>query len=877
MNFHPMFMRATGITSNEELEQPVVDAAQHQPLLVGLKGCISAGYSHNGPSQVIALPTKNRNTITAAFDYAAAAPLTKEGTDASLKEKERVEAVIRIDLDLTPVIPSLYATGADDFVRRPLSWCNIYINRSFSVKSSCRVLLSQFFDTSTASRLSDRLALNTAKVDGMQWDGDAIAEQLLRLNLHYFTLVPGSSYPACTTAWSTSEGTLLAKYSCVYMSMPSLWQLRFTPIPRCACEAFIKFDDESRSVDATPCLPTTTCSTTAHGTSRKKASIETFNPGNGKIITRVAQAGASDVDTAVQSAHEAFQGWSSTPSSQRAAYLRKAADVLLQHAEELAMVDALNTGNPVAEMLSDAKVAAANLEYFAGLIPMLKGETIPQTDDTFHYTVREPLGVVARIVAFNHPVMFAGAKIAAPLAAGNTVIVKPPDQAPLSCMRLAELLGPIFPPGVLNILPGGAECGKALSIHPLVKMVTLIGSVPTGKAIQRAAADFLKPTLLELGGKNALVAYPDADLDKLVNGITRGMNFTWAGQSCGSTSRVFLHESHHDVVLERVVALVQQQYKPGVPTYMSTTMGPVISKAAQERILSFIESAKAEGARLALGGQKLDLNSDDNRDIKNGFFIPPTIFADVAPHMRIAREEIFGPVMAVFKWSDEASMLQQVNSTPYGLTASVYTSDTGTAHRAVRQIEAGIEVTRIIPFADISSSTLWHLSLFPGGVISDLEDLERLRDRLVRSSGNAIMMERAARDAFEGFRISIKCENIDNSNDVDGPKNGRNSNDDNDDISDCSNYDYRLCFIDHDRLPPKSLYGCDQRLLPFGLWERGRGRKRHHQENNNPEVDVPPCPLPNPDFLRIHMALARTLHASGVGELIDQILREREM
>ncbi|KAL1986331.1 hypothetical protein VTN96DRAFT_6563 [Rasamsonia emersonii] len=243
---------------------------------------------------------------------------------------------------------------------------------------------------------------------------------------------------------------------------------------------------------------------------------ETFNPGNGSVIDQVAQAGARDVDAAVEAAHQAFAGWRSTPPAQRAAYLRKAADVIRQHAEQLALLDALNTGNPVAEMLSDAKVAAANLDYFAGLTPMVRGETIPQSDDSFHYTLREPLGVVARIIAFNHPAMFAGAKMAALLAAGNTVIIKPPDQAPLSCLRLAEILSDVFPPGVLNILPEGVECGKALSTHPLVSKVTLIGSVPTGKAIQRAAADTLKPTLFELGGKNALLAFPDANIDKLV-------------------------------------------------------------------------------------------------------------------------------------------------------------------------------------------------------------------------------------------------------------------------------------------------------------------------------------------------------------------------
>lgn len=411
----------------------------------------------------------------------------------------------------------------------------------------------------------------------------------------------------------------------------------------------------------------------------------TFSPGNGQIIDKIAHAGAEDAEAAILAANNAFEGWKSTPGSQRAAALRKAAVVLREHAAELALLDAYNTGNPVAEMLSDANVGAAYMDYFAGLIPMLKGETIPVADDHFHYTIREPLGVVARIVAFNHPVMFAAGKMAAPLAAGNTVVIKPPEQAPLSCLRLAEILGNVFPPGVVNIIPGGVECGKVLSSHRLVRKVTLIGSVPTGKAIARSAADTLKPTLFELGGKNALVAFPDAEVDKLVVGISRGMNFTWAGQSCGSTSRVFLHESIHDKVLEKVVEYVESNFKPGVPTDMSTTMGPVVSKAAEERVLSYIESGKKEGARLVCGGQK----PNETENIKGGYFIEPTIFADVRHDMEISREEIFGPVMSVFKWRDEKEMLRQVNDTEYGLTASVYTKDIATAQTMVKQIEAG--------------------------------------------------------------------------------------------------------------------------------------------------------------------------------------------
>lgn len=418
--------------------------------------------------------------------------------------------------------------------------------------------------------------------------------------------------------------------------------------------------------------------------------LETISPGTGEAITTVAQAKADDVDAAAQAAHKAFLSWRNTTIQERATYLRRAAAVLHEHAEELALVDAYNTGNPVAEMIMDAHTAGGSLEYFAGLAPMLRGETLPGTfrpDEYLHYTVREPLGVVGRIVASNHPLMFAGAKMGAPLAAGNTVIVKPPDQAPLAVLRMAELLADVFPPGVISVLPGGAECGKALAANPLVKKVTLIGSVTTGKAIQREAADHLKPTLLELGGKNCLIAYPDSDVEKLAQAMTRGMNFTWAGQSCGSMSRVFLHESLHDKVLPLVVELVQAKCQPGDPTDINTTMGSMISKAAQNRVLGYIESGKSEGAKLVCGGGAPSAFKDAR--LEKGFFVEPTIFADVLPSMRIAREEIFGPVMSVFRWKDEDEVFKIANSTSYGLTASIFTNDILTAQRATRQIEAG--------------------------------------------------------------------------------------------------------------------------------------------------------------------------------------------
>jgi betaine-aldehyde dehydrogenase len=411
---------------------------------------------------------------------------------------------------------------------------------------------------------------------------------------------------------------------------------------------------------------------------------DTIDPGLDSVLAAVAEADATDVDAAVRAAHAAFPEWRNFKPQQRAVAMRAAAAILRANAEELAMLDALNTGNPVAEMVSDARVAAGAHEYFAGLASEAKGVTLPMGPDHLNYTLREPLGVVARIVAYNHPLMFAAAKIAAPLAAGNTVVVKAAGQAPLSALRMAELIGGCFPPGVLNVLAGDRTCGEALSTHPLVRKVTLIGSVPTGKAIMRAAADTLKPVLLELGGKNALIAYADADVEVVADGVVRGMNFTWAGQSCGSTSRAFLHDAIHDRVLERVVALIRERHRPGPPTDFATTMGPLGSRAQFEKVLRYIGYAHEDGARLVTGGK----HPDDPR-LARGFFVEPTVFADVTPAMRIAREEIFGPVLAVLRWNDEDALFRDVNAVDYGLSAAIFTRDIGTAHRAAARVEAG--------------------------------------------------------------------------------------------------------------------------------------------------------------------------------------------
>ncbi len=413
-------------------------------------------------------------------------------------------------------------------------------------------------------------------------------------------------------------------------------------------------------------------------------SLTSHNPSTGEPLAKVLVGGSNEINAAVAAARQAFPAWAATPPLIRARALRDAAARIREHADELALIDAADCGNPVKAMRFDAEIAATQLEYFAGLVLEIKGETLPTPNGSLNYTLREPLGVVGRIYPFNHPFMFAAGKIAAPLAAGNTVVIKPPEQAPLSSIRLLELLHDLFPPGVLNGVVGGRDAGAALAAHKDVAAIGLIGSVPAGQSVARAAAETLKPALLELGGKNAMVVYPDADFDAAVDGAIRGMNFTWCGQSCGSTSRLFVHETLYDRFLEALAERMPQRHKPGIATHMSTTMGAMINRQQYERSLAFIASAREEGARVVCGGAH-----PDDPALARGFFIEPTVFADVTPDMRIAREEIFGPVLSVLRWRDEDTMFEQVNALEFGLTGSIWTENITTAHRAAQRIQSG--------------------------------------------------------------------------------------------------------------------------------------------------------------------------------------------
>ena len=411
--------------------------------------------------------------------------------------------------------------------------------------------------------------------------------------------------------------------------------------------------------------------------------VDTFNPGSGTVLASVADAGRSDVDSVVTKARQGFAEWRDVVPLERARILKEIAALLRRHGDELALIDAANCGNPYTEMRGDAAIAAAQMEFFAGLVTEMKGDTIPMGPDRVNMTIREPLGVVARILAFNHPFMFCGGKMAAPLAAGNAVIIKPPVQAPLSALRLAELIDGLLPEGVFSVLPGGTEAGAALAEHKGVDKVTLIGSVTAGKAVMCSASDTLKPVLLELGGKNALIGYPDSDPDRLADAIVVGMSFGRCGQSCGSTSRAFLHVDLHDAVVELLPGKIAR-YKPGIPTDPDTTMGALVSRQHFKRVMDYIESAKAEGARVVTGGHAVTEGA-----LAGGCFIAPTIFADVTPAMRIAREEVFGPVLAVRRWSNEADMLKEVNGLDVGLTCAIWSRDLATAHRAANRVEAG--------------------------------------------------------------------------------------------------------------------------------------------------------------------------------------------
>lgn len=424
------------------------------------------------------------------------------------------------------------------------------------------------------------------------------------------------------------------------------------------------------------------------GALREASSGETLdavNPATGETIARIPRCGVLDVDAAARAAAAAQPGWQRLDPLERAGIVNRIAQAVIDHAEELAVIDVADNGSPIREMRRDAHIAAAQLRYFAGLALELRGETIPSSHDRLNYTRREPFGVVGRIVPFNHPLMFAAGRLGAPLMAGNTVIMKPSEHTSLSALRVAELIRDIVPPGVVNLITGyGHEAGDALVVHPVVRRIAFIGSVPVGRAIQRRAAErAVKTVTLELGGKNPIVVFPDADLGAAVDGAVRGMNFTWQGQSCGSTSRLLVHESEHDAFVSRLAERMESM-RSGPPADESTETGAIVNRGQYDKVVDYVRIGREEGGRVVAGGDALS-----DGPFADGLFVRPTLFDGVRPGSRLAQEEIFGPVLAAMPFGTYDEALTIANGVSYGLSASVFTRDLATAHRFARDVQAG--------------------------------------------------------------------------------------------------------------------------------------------------------------------------------------------
>ncbi|MFJ2160533.1 aldehyde dehydrogenase family protein [Streptomyces sp. NPDC087856] len=413
--------------------------------------------------------------------------------------------------------------------------------------------------------------------------------------------------------------------------------------------------------------------------------LEVRNPATGEVLGHVPAASAADIDLAVQAGKNAFEDWRREDPAVWRERLVAFAKLIEQEGEELARLDVLSNGSPIREMRNDVNFAVESLRFYAGLASQVGGKTVPTTHDRLNYTLRQPFGVVGRIVPFNHPLLFAASRIGAPVAVGNTVIIKPSEYTSLSAVRIGELARQVFPAGVVNVVTGlGATAGDALVRHPDVRRISFTGGAETGRRIVTRAAEVnLKTVTLELGGKNPLVVLPDADIDSAVEAAVRGMNFTWQGQSCGSMSRLLVHRDLYPAFVEAVASRAES-IRSGSPVDEETETGAIVNQAQLDKVLSYIELGKAEGARLVAGGNRLT-----EGDFGRGLFVRPTVFADVEPDSRLAQEEIFGPVLSVIPFDTYEEGLRIANSVSYGLTASVFTRDLGAAHRFARDVEAG--------------------------------------------------------------------------------------------------------------------------------------------------------------------------------------------
>jgi len=410
------------------------------------------------------------------------------------------------------------------------------------------------------------------------------------------------------------------------------------------------------------------------------APIEVVYPATGEVIAVVHEATPAVVERALASAKRAQADWAAMKPVERARILRRAADIIRARGDELARLETLDTGKPIQETLvADWPSGADSLEWFAGLAPTVTGETVPLGRD-FVYTIREPLGVCVGIGAWNYPSQIACWKAAPALSLGNAMVFKPSEVTPLGALKLAEIFVEAgVPAGLFNVVQGRGAVGASLVTDARVAKVSLTGSVPTGRRVYAAAADGVRHVTMELGGKSPLIVFDDASVEDAVGAAMLG-NFYSAGQVCSNGTRVFVQKGIKARFLQRLAARTAGIVL-GDPLDEATQMGPLVSAAQLEKVLGYMATAKAEGARLICGGGRAALNT--------GFYVQPTVFADVTDGMTIAREEVFGPVMAVLDFETEEEVVARANDTEFGLAAGVFTADLTRAHRVIAKLEAG--------------------------------------------------------------------------------------------------------------------------------------------------------------------------------------------
>jgi aldehyde dehydrogenase (NAD+) len=416
-----------------------------------------------------------------------------------------------------------------------------------------------------------------------------------------------------------------------------------------------------------------------------RRTLDVINPATEDVVATVPSADRADVDMAVAAARAALDGpWGKMSARERGRLLWRLGEKLMESADDVARLETLHNGKPIFESRQiEVPASAECLQYFAGWADKIHGETIPVKGSYLTYTLREPVGVVAAIVPWNFPLLLTTWKVGPALACGNTVIIKPASQTPLTAIALAELAAEAgIPPGVINVITGpGSAVGQMLVEHPGIDKIAFTGDTSTGRQIMRGAADTLKKITLELGGKSPNIVFPDADLDAAVRGATTGI-FYGKGEVCAAGSRLLVDRSIQDEFVDKVAARAKKMV-PGDPMDPKTRLGAVASKRQLETDLRYIDVAKQEGATLVAGGGRADIGTG------KGFFLQPTVFAGVRPEMTIAREEIFGPVLAAIEFADVDEAIARANDSSYGLAAAVWTKDIKKAHYVARKLQAG--------------------------------------------------------------------------------------------------------------------------------------------------------------------------------------------